>query len=78
MKKKLISTITAMVVSLPVMAAAEDCEPSRWTVTLEMLEPLTYDERQAVLVMLGIEMDPVIINQAIAEGQVPLEAFGGE
>jgi hypothetical protein len=78
MKKKLISTITAMVVSLPVMAAAEECEPSRWTVTLEMLEPLTGDERQAVLDVLGIEMNPDILDQAIRENQVPLEVFGGE
>jgi hypothetical protein len=78
MKKKLISTITAMLVSLPVMAAAENCVPSRWTVTLAMLEPLTDDERQAVLEVLGIEMNPDILDQAIAEGQVPLEVFGGE
>ena len=78
MKKKLISTITAMVVSLPVMAAAEDCLPSQWTVTLAMLEPLTDDERQAVLDVLGIDLSLETIDQAIAEGQVPLEVFGGE
>jgi hypothetical protein len=78
MKKKLISTITAMVVSLPVMAAAEECEPTRWTVTLAMLEPLTDGERQAVLDLLGIEMDPDILDQAIVENAVPIEAFGGQ
>lgn len=78
MKKKLISTITAMVVSLPVMAAAEDCVPSRWVVTLEMLEPLSDQERQFVLDVLGIDLSLDVINQAIAEGQVPLEVFGGE
>lgn len=78
MKKKLIGTVMAMTVSAPPVALADECEPSRWTVTLEMLEPLTDDERQAVLHVLGIEMDPDILNQAIQENAVPLEAFGGD
>jgi hypothetical protein len=43
-----------------------------------MLEPLSDEERQFVLDMLGIDLSLDIINQAIAEGQVPLEVFGGE
>lgn len=78
MKKKLITTVLAMAVFVPGLALADECEPSRWTVTLEMLEPLTDEERQAVLDVLGIEMAPDILDQAIAENQVPLEAFGGE
>lgn len=78
MKKKLISTITAMLVSLPIMAAAEECEPSRWTVTLGVLEPLSDQERQFVLDMLGIDLSLDTLDQAIRENQVPLEVFGGE
>jgi hypothetical protein len=77
-KKKLIGTVMAMAVFAPTLAMAEQCEPSRWTVTLEMLEPLTADERQAVLAVLGIDMDPDILDQAIAENAMPLEVFGGQ
>lgn len=72
------NALVGSVILLPFGAHAQECEPSRWTVTLEMLEPLTVEERQTVLNVLGIEMDPDILDQAIAESQVPLEVFGGE
>lgn len=78
MKKELLGTMMAIAVFVPALALADECEPSRWTVTLEMLEPLTDEERQAVLDVLGIEMDLEILDQAIEENQVPLDAFGGE
>ena len=78
MKKKLITVFVAMAAILPTSTRADTCEPSRWTITLEHLEPLTDQERQFVLNMLGIDLSVEVIEQAIQEGHVPLEAFGGE
>jgi hypothetical protein len=75
--KKLTIALVLLAFLNPSVATAEECEQSRWTVTLEMLGLLTDEERQFVLDLLGIEMSLDIINQAIAEGQVPLSAFGG-
>jgi hypothetical protein len=62
----------------PATLSAETWEPTRWTVTLAMMEALSEEERQFILDTLGIDLSIDVINQAIAEGQVPLEAFGGE
>lgn len=78
MKKKLITIVVAMTALLPTSTLADTCEPSRWTITLEHLEPLTDQERRFVLDMMGIDLSVEVIDQAIQEGQVPLEAFGGE
>jgi len=76
-KKKLTIALVLLTFVKPTVAKADECEPSRWTVTLAMLEPLAADERQFVLDMLGIDLSPEIVEQAIAENQIPLEAFGG-
>jgi hypothetical protein len=43
-----------------------------------MLETLSDEERQFVIDMLGIDLSLEIVNQAIAEAQMPLSTFGGE
>jgi hypothetical protein len=78
-KKKLTITLVLLAFMKPALAIADECEPSPWTVTLEMLEPLTGEERQFVHDILGIDLSlDIIINQAIAESALPVEVFGGE
>lgn len=77
MTKKLTTALVLSALFTPAFASADQCEPSRWTVTLEHLEPLTDDERRFVLDMLGIDLSLEIIEQAIQEDQVDLDAFGG-
>jgi hypothetical protein len=78
MKKKLTIALVLLALLNPAVATAEECEQSHWTVTLEVLEPLSDEERQFVLDLLGIDLTVGMINQAIAEGQVPLSVFGDQ
>lgn len=78
MTKILITPLVLLASLTPCVATAEECGPSPWTVTLGHLEPLTDEERQFVLDTLGIDLSLEIIDQAIAEAQVPLEVFGGQ
>lgn len=78
MKRNPIIWFALLALVAPATLSAETCEPSRWTVTLAMLETLSDEERQFVIDMLGIDLSLEIVNQAIAEAQMPLSTFGGE
>ena len=78
MTKKAIGALILLGLTAPAIAMAEECTPSRWTVTLDHLRPLSDENRQLVLDVLNIGLSLELLEQAIAEGQIPLEAFGGE
>lgn len=79
MIKNLAFTATlAALTTLPMTGLADHHESNRWEITLNQLEPLSDDERMFVLDVLGIDLTLDQINQAIAEGDIPLSAFGGE
>lgn len=76
MKQAIVTAFTLLMLSS--ITNAHEAEKSRWVVTLEHLKPLTVEERVFVLQVLGIEMDQQVLDQAIQENEIPLEAFGGE
>lgn len=78
MKLKQMCFVVLMMLVGSSIAADERQQQSRWLVTLEHLKPLSTEERQFVMNMLGIEIDMDTLEQAIQEAEVPIEAFGGE
>lgn len=76
MKKIIATALTLLMLSS--ITNAHEAEESRWLVTLDHLKPLTIEERAFVLQVLGIEMDQKVLDQAIQENEIPIEAFGGE
>ena len=76
MKLAITTALTLLILSS--ITNDHEVEKSRWLVTLDHLKPLTIEERAFVLQVLGIEMDQKVLDQAIQENEIPIEAFGGE